>query len=68
MGFGMAEFLDKHVTSEQEWDKVSVPVKQCAVHETELAVFTVKLRRKKLSTSSRFSGFTTRLFSLNDSS
>ncbi|KAG8506285.1 Squalene synthase, partial [Galemys pyrenaicus] len=21
MGFGMAEFLDKHVTSEQEWDK-----------------------------------------------
>lgn len=23
MGFGMAEFLDKHVTSEQEWDKVS---------------------------------------------
>lgn len=29
MGHGMAEFLDKHVTSEQEWDKVSVPVKQC---------------------------------------
>lgn len=24
MGYGMAEFLDKHVTSEREWDKVSV--------------------------------------------
>lgn len=24
MGMGMAEFLEKHVTSEQEWDKVSV--------------------------------------------
>lgn len=28
MGIGMAEFLDKHVTSEQEWDKVSL-IKQC---------------------------------------
>lgn len=34
MGFGMAEFLNKHVTSEQEWDKVSVSVKQCVVHKT----------------------------------
>lgn len=26
MGCGMAEFVDKHVTSKQDWDKVSVSV------------------------------------------
>lgn len=45
MGFGMAEFLDKHVTSEEEWDKVSVPIKQCGGHKTALAVLIMKLRR-----------------------
>lgn len=62
----MAEFLNKHVTSQQEWDKVRVSVKSCVVRKTELAVLVVKVRmREKLSTSSRISGFTTQLFSLN---
>lgn len=48
MGFGMAEFLDKRVTSEREWDKVSVSVEHCRCGGTdELAAPTVMFRMKK---------------------
>lgn len=65
----MAEFLVKEVTSEQEWDQVSVSVKQCVVHKTGPAGLIVKFRiRRKLFPSSRISAFTTLSFSLNVSS